>query len=131
MIVATASATHASILTLTHNFLSKVLQSKFIDTLIDSHIKKIKYDESKRKEINAKIVDGLISLLLLCIERLPTQTDAYLEKIEYLILFLESLTFEFVLITTKNKLKKLSLALEVRLVNYRFNIKNLIKKGFL
>lgn len=114
VIVATALTNQAELLNLTYDFVTKVLASKLIETIVEKCICPLMYDSNMQEEpIYAEIAHYTVKLLLHGFTILPTQMDPHLPKVQNVITSLKEMEEIFLKEETKMQLERLEIALKV------------------
>uniref|UniRef100_A0A914Y556 ZNFX1 domain-containing protein n=1 Tax=Panagrolaimus superbus TaxID=310955 RepID=A0A914Y556_9BILA len=112
VIVATASTNQADLLNLTYEFVTKIFESKIIDTIVEKCICPLMYDTNMQKDsIYAEISFHTVKLLLLGFHLLPSKMDQHLPKVQNVITSLKHISLKE---ETVIQLERLEIALKDR-----------------
>ncbi|KAH7693029.1 hypothetical protein AAVH_39941, partial [Aphelenchoides avenae] len=82
VIVSAASATQSDLLSMTHDFMMKVLDSGLIEASLKDHVVPIRFSEHMKCPPFTKIAEHLVELLFLGMDRLPTKAEKHLPNID-------------------------------------------------
>uniref|UniRef100_A0A914XUR7 Uncharacterized protein n=1 Tax=Panagrolaimus superbus TaxID=310955 RepID=A0A914XUR7_9BILA len=114
IIVATASTNQSDLRNLTYDFISKVLGSKLIETIVERCIGPLMYDTNMQEEpIYAEIAHYIVKLLLLGFISLPSKMDSHLLRVQNVTTSLKEVRDICLKEETKIQLERLEIALKV------------------
>ena len=112
VIVATASANQADLISLTHAFLDDVLSSKLLETIIEKLSPLAYNNQMQQNPVYSDFVSYTVKLLLLGFESLPSKMDNHLSKVHLVIAALKELTY-YLSDETKHNLEGLEARIKV------------------
>lgn len=111
----------------THKFVSNVLKSKLIGSIVDELICPMPFDPQMQGNLNITLADYMVRLLLLGFTLNPSNMDAHLPKVQNVISSLQGIK-NILLEDTPQQIERLEIALKVNIFLFLNSIRGKIKQ---